>query len=149
MAKPQVFTIGYEGADVDRFLATLEDAGVATLADVRAVALSRKRGFSKSALRDALASQGIGYEHFIRLGTPKEGRQAARAGDGDLMRRIYCDEVLSREEAQEAFRDLEELAASRPVCLLCFERDPAICHRRVLAQQLASRGFEIVDLTVL
>ncbi len=149
MAKPRVFTIGYEGADVDRFLATLKDAGVATLADVRAVALSRKRGFSKSALRDALSGRGFGYEHFIRLGTPKEGRQAARAGDGDLMRRIYCDEVLSTEEAQEAFRDLEELAASRPVCLLCFERDPASCHRRVLAQRLAIRGFEIVDLTVL
>jgi len=72
MAKPRIFTIGYEGADADRFLATLKQEGVATLADVRAVALSRKRGFSKSALRDALAGQGIGYEHFISLGTPKE-----------------------------------------------------------------------------
>jgi uncharacterized protein (DUF488 family) len=149
MARPQVFTIGYEGADVDRFLATLKDAGVATLADVRAVALSRKRGFSKSALRDALAHQGIGYEHFIRLGTPKEGRQAARAGDGDLMRRIYCDEVLATEPAQEAFRELETLAGAQPICLLCFERDPANCHRTVLAQRLAGRGFETVDLTVL
>lgn len=149
MAKPQVFTIGYEGADVDRFLATLKDAGVATLADVRAVALSRKRGFSKSALRDALESQGIGYRHFIQLGTPKEGRQAARAGDGALMRRIYCDEVLATEPAQAAFRDLEALAETQPVCLLCFERDPANCHRRVLAQRLAERGFETVDLTVL
>ena len=149
MARPQVFTIGYEGADVDRFLATLKDAGVATLVDVRAVALSRKRGFSKSALRDALAHQGIGYEHFIKLGTPKEGRQAARAGDGDLMRRIYCDEVLTTETAQAAFRDLEALAGAHPICLLCFERDPANCHRTVLAQRLAERGFETVDLTVL
>jgi uncharacterized protein (DUF488 family) len=149
MAKPQVFTIGYEGADVDRFLTTLKDAGVATLADVRAVALSRKRGFSKSALRDALSNQGIGYEHFIKLGTPKEGRQAARAGDGDLMRRIYCDEVLATEEAQAAFRDLEALAASQPICLLCFERDPANCHRRILAQRLEHLGFKTVDLAVL
>jgi len=149
MAKLQVFTIGYEGADLDRFLATLKGASIETLADVRAVALSRKRGFSKSALRDALSREGIGYEHFIKLGTPKEGRQAARAGDGDLMRRIYCDEVLSTEDAQDAFRDLEALAASRPICLLCFERDPAHCHRRILAQRLASRGFETVDLTVL
>ncbi|PVE24870.1 hypothetical protein DC522_08070 [Microvirga sp. KLBC 81] len=149
MAKPQVFTIGYEGADVDRFLTTLEDAGVETLADVRAVALSRKRGFSKSALRDALATQGIGYEHFIKLGTPKEGRQAARAGDGELMRRIYCDEVLATEEAQAAFRDLETLAAAKPICLLCFERDPANCHRRVLARRLEGLGFETVDLMVL
>jgi uncharacterized protein (DUF488 family) len=149
MAKLQVFTIGYEGADVDRFLTTLKDAGVATLADVRAVALSRKREFSKSALRDALAGQGIGYEHFIRLGTPKEGRQAARAGDGALMRRIYCEEVLTTEPAQEAFRNLEALAQAQPICLLCFERDPENCHRRVLAQRLAERGFEMVDLMVL
>jgi len=149
MAKPQIFTIGYEGADVDRFLTTLKDAGIATLADVRAVALSRKRGFSKSALRDALASQGIGYQHFIRLGTPKEGRQAARAGDGALMRRIYCDEVLAAEPAQDAFRELEALAQSQPICLLCFERDPENCHRRVLTQRMAERGFETVDLTVL
>ncbi len=149
MAKPQVFTIGYEGADADRFLTTLKDAGVETLADVRAVALSRKRGFSKSALRDALAHQGIGYEHFIKLGTPKEGRQAARAGDGELMRRIYCEEVLATEEAQAAFRDLEALAAAKPICLLCFERDPVNCHRRVLSQRLEKLGFETVDLTVL
>jgi uncharacterized protein (DUF488 family) len=146
MAKPQVFTIGYEGADADRFLSTLKEAGVATLADVRAVALSRKRGFSKSALRDSLAGQGIGYRHFITLGTPKEGRQAARAGDPDLMRRIYCDEVLATDPAQEALRDLEALAREQPVCLLCFERDPAHCHRRILAQRLGERGFECVDL---
>ncbi|WP_262272693.1 DUF488 domain-containing protein [Microvirga yunnanensis] len=149
MTKPQVFTVGYEGADVDRFLATLKDAGVSVLADVRAVALSRKRGFSKSALRDALASQDIGYQHFIRLGTPKAGRQAARAGDGELMRRIYCDEVLATGPAQESLRELEALALTRPICLLCFERDPANCHRRVLARHLAEKGFETVDLSVL
>jgi len=144
----RVFTIGYEGADVDRFLATLKDAGVATLADVRAVALSRKRGFSKSALRDVLEGRGIGYRHFRELGTPKEGRQAARVGDGDLMRRIYCQEVLATEQAQRSFEELAGLASGQPVCLLCFERDPANCHRRVLAQRLAERGWETVDLTV-
>ena len=148
MAK-RVFTIGYEGADVDRFLMALKDAGVETLADVRAVALSRKRGFSKSALRDALASQDIGYRHFRELGTPKEGRQAARAGDSALMRRIYCDEVLTSAPAQDAFRELAALAGDQPICLLCFERDPENCHRRVLAQRLAEQGWEIVDLTVL
>jgi uncharacterized protein (DUF488 family) len=148
MAK-RVFTIGYEGADVDRFLMALKDAGVETLADVRAVALSRKRGFSKSALRDALAGQEIGYCHFRELGTPKEGRQAARAGDGALMRRIYCEEVLTSVPAQDAFQELASLAGDQPICLLCFERDPENCHRRVLAQRLAEQGWEIVDLTVL
>jgi uncharacterized protein (DUF488 family) len=144
----QVFTIGYEGAELDRFLAALQDAGVATLADVRAVALSRKRGFSKSALRDALAGRDIGYEHFRALGTPKEGRQAARAGDGELMRRIYCQEVLDTQPAQDAFEELAALAQAKPICLLCFERDPANCHRRILAQRLAARGWQVVDLAV-
>jgi uncharacterized protein (DUF488 family) len=144
----QVFTIGYEGAELDRFLAALQDAGVATLADVRAVALSRKRGFSKSALRDALAGWDIGYEHFRALGTPKEGRQAARAGDGELMRRIYCQEVLDTQPAQDAFEELAALAQAKPICLLCFERDPANCHRRILAQRLAARGWQVVDLAV-
>lgn len=148
MAKPRVFTIGYEGAELDRFLTTLQDAGVATLADVRAVALSRKRGFSKSALRDALAQRNLGYEHFIRLGTPKEGRQAARAGDAALMQRIYCDEVLATPEAQASFEQLADLARQQPICLLCFERDPATCHRRILAERLGKRGMDVVDLTV-
>jgi uncharacterized protein (DUF488 family) len=96
-----------------------------------------------------LPPRDIGYQHFIRLGTPKEGRQGRAGGDGALMRRIYCDEVLATEPAQEAFRDLEALAETQAICLLCFERDPENCHRRVLAHRLAERGFETVDLTVL
>ena len=147
MGKPQVFTIGYEGAEVDRFLTTLKDAGVATLTDVRAVAGSRKRGFAKKALREELETVGIGYRHFIQLGTPKAGRQAARAGDGGLMHRIYCDEVLATKPAQDALEELAVLAETQPICLMCFERDPANCHRRILAELLAKRGMEIVDLT--
>jgi uncharacterized protein (DUF488 family) len=145
---PDLFTIGYEGADVERFLTVLKDSGVSVLADVRAVALSRKRGFSKNALREALERDDLGYRHFIELGTPKSGRQAARAGDAATMTRIYCDEVLAGEPAMAALDSLADLAASRPVCLMCFERDPAICHRRLLAERLAARGFRIVDLFV-
>ena len=119
---------------------------MAVLADVRAVANSRKRGFSKGALKAGLAEAGLGYEHFRSLGTPKSGREAARAHDAGLMRRIYCEEVLDTADGGLALDALAELAAERPVCLLCFERDPARCHRRVLAERLAPRGFEAVDL---
>jgi uncharacterized protein (DUF488 family) len=141
----KVFTIGYEGASPDRFLAALQEAGVAVVADVRAVALSRKRGFSKNQLRDDLAAGGVAYRHFIDLGTPKAGREAARAGDAPTMRRIFCEQ-LDTAGAQAALDDLAALAAEQPVCLLCFERDPAFCHRRILAERLAPRGFEAVDL---
>ncbi len=143
---PTIYTIGYEGSDPERFAAALRSAGVATLADVRAIALSRKRGFSKSALRDGLAAAGIGYAHLRALGTPKAGREAARADDAALMRRIYCDEVLDTGAGAAALDALATLAAGEPVCLLCFERDPARCHRRVLGERLAERGFAIVDL---
>ncbi len=145
---PDIFTIGYEGADPDRFLAALKGAGVAVLADVRAVALSRKRGFSKNALRENLEREGLGYRHYIALGTPKPGREAARAGDAETLRRIYCDEVLTTEAAGAAMDEVTELARTQPVCLLCFERDPAFCHRRLLAERLAERGLTAVDLFV-
>ncbi len=145
---PDIFTIGYEGADPDRFLAALKGAWVAVLADVRAVALSRKRGFSKGALRESLEREGLGYRHFRDLGTPKPGREAARAGDAATLRRIYCDEVLAAGAAGAALDELADLAHSRPVCLLCFERDPALCHRRLLAERLAGRGLTAVDLFV-
>jgi uncharacterized protein (DUF488 family) len=140
-----VYTIGYEGADQDRFIAALQGAGVAVLADVRAVALSRKRGFSKGSLRQRLSEERIGYRHFVDLGTPKPGREAARAGDAGLMRRIFCEQ-LATAGAQTAFEELATLASEQPVCLLCFERDPAMCHRRIVAERLAERGLETVDL---
>ncbi|HEX8165852.1 MAG TPA: DUF488 domain-containing protein [Beijerinckiaceae bacterium] len=146
--KKTLYTIGYEGADVDRFLATVADAGVATVADVRAVALSRKKGFSKNQLRDNLAEREIGYRHFIDLGTPKAGREAARAGATARMHEIFCEQ-LATEAAQAQLEQLAELAAKEPVCLLCFERDPAQCHRRIIAERLAKRGFETVDLLVI
>ena len=140
-----VYTIGYEGADQDRFVAALQAAGVAVLADVRAVALSRKRGFSKGSLRQRLSEERIGYRHFVDLGTPKPGREAARAGDAGLMRKIFCEQ-LATAGAQTAFEELASLAAEQPVCLLCFERDPAMCHRRIVAERLAERGLTTVDL---
>ena len=141
-----LFTIGYEGLDSERLIAALRDAQVGTLADVRAVANSRKRGFSKNALRTSLEDAGIGYAHARSLGTPKAGRQAARADDAALMRRIYCEEVLDTADGGLALDELCTLADRTPICLLCFEREPAHCHRRVLAERMQARGFTTVDL---
>jgi uncharacterized protein (DUF488 family) len=142
----KVFTIGYEGLDPERLFAALRAAEVSTLADVRAVANSRKRGFSKTALHAGLEQAGFGYAHLRTLGTPKAGREAARAHDAGLMRRIYCEEVLETAEGRNAFDELIVLASRVPTCLLCFERDPDRCHRRVLTERLAAQGFAAVDL---
>lgn len=124
----RIFTIGYENATVDEFLAALTRAGVQQVADIRAVAASRRPGFAKSALAANLASVGIGYRHFRALGTPKEGRDAAKKGDRATLERVYAGQ-LELPEAQAEAEMLKAMAAEKPTALLCFERDPAMCHR--------------------
>nr|WP_148227534.1 DUF488 domain-containing protein [Fulvimarina pelagi] len=131
-------TIGYEGAYIDEFVDTLKEAGVTLLADVRAVAVSRKPGFSKNRLRERLAAEGIDYVHHVELGDPKPGREAARAGKFDLFRSIY-GQHLSEARAQEALHRLERSVDGAAVCLLCFERDPLTCHRAIVANTLQDR----------
>lgn len=129
-------TIGYENATVPRFLETLKEAGVDLLVDVRAVASSRKPGYAKSKLAENVGSVGIEYLHLRGLGTPADGRAAARAGRHEEMHAIFR-EHLETSEAQDDLERLAELVrAGRHVCLLCLEADPAHCHRTLVAQAL-------------
>lgn len=141
-----VFTVGYEGTDIDRFIRTLKAVGIKRLADVRAVAVSRKAGFSKTKLASRLTDEGIEYVHFVALGDPKPGREAARAGEYDLFRAIYGAHIETS-AAQQALRDLVDFTQTAPTCLLCFERDPATCHRTIVAHEvIGETGFEIFNL---
>src|SRR5690242_19284792 len=132
----RIFTIGYEGATVPEFLSALQEAEVERVIDVRALPLSRRPGFSKSSLRGALEEAGIDYLHLRALGTPAEGRAAARAGRHDALRRIY-DGQLATLEAQKELADLAALVVSgRRLCLLCYERQPQACHRSLIGERL-------------
>lgn len=145
-ADETLFTIGYEAKTFAEFSDELTRAGVARVIDVRAVAASRRPGFSKTALAGSLAEAGIGYLHLRALGTPKDGRDAARRGDTARMREIYAGQ-LELPEALAAFEQMRAAAAERPSALLCFERDAPQCHRAVLAERLAADGgFVIIDL---
>ncbi len=140
-------TIGYEGATLDAVVAALRQAGVGTLVDVRAVARSRRPGFAKTRLAAGLAAGGIGYVHLRGLGTPAEGRAAAKAGDVEGMRGIFRDHLAT----PEAQADLHALAgrveAGERVALLCFEADAAECHRRLVAEALGRLvPVEVTDL---
>jgi uncharacterized protein (DUF488 family) len=136
---PTLATIGYESTAVPEFLRTLRDAGVELLVDVRAVASSRRAGFAKTALAANLASVGIEYLHLRGLGTPKEGRVAARAGRHDEMHAIFR-EHLATDAAQADLAVLADIVASgRRACLLCLEADPTHCHRSLVADALARR----------
>ena len=140
----RIFTIGYEGTTVPEFIAALKTAGVERVIDVRALPLSRRPGFSKSALRAALADAGIEYVHLKALGTPAEGRAAARAGRHADLERIYAGQ-LELPEAIAQSAQMLDLAREKPSALLCMERDPKHCHRTLLLDAVAE-GAEVVDL---
>lgn len=145
MAARKVFTIGYEQSRPEAVLRALNKAKVQILVDIRAVAASRKPGFSKRQLSAALDEAGIVYLHLQKLGTPAEGRTAARAGRMEAMWRIY-DKHLKTHDAIEAMDELLAIIESgKRVCLLCFERDPAHCHRSRISEIVHERTGAAVD----
>ena len=140
-----LFTIGYQEAKPDAVLGELKRAKIDLLVDIRAVAASRRPGFSKRQLAAALDEAGIAYIHLQKLGTPAEGRQAARAGDFEALWRIY-DKHIKTPEAQAALGELLALIKSgKRVCLLCYERDPNECHRSRIAALVKKRTRVKVD----
>lgn len=131
-------TIGYERASLPDFIATLKLAQIDTLVDVRERAQSRRPGFSKNALKEALRQADIDYLHLPQLGDPKDGREAARAGNMVLFLKIY-KAVINGAVAREALEQLEKLASEKKICLMCFERDQKECHRKIIADDLEGR----------
>ena len=142
----RIFTLGYEATTVPEVIAALGKAGVERVIDVRALPLSRRPGFSKTPLSAALAEAGIDYVHLKALGTPAEGRSAARAGRHADLERIYAGQ-LELPEAMAQSAQMLELAKEKPSALLCMEREPAHCHRTLLLEAVASDA-EVIDLYV-
>jgi uncharacterized protein (DUF488 family) len=146
-AKPKLFTIGYEKAKPAAVLAELKRAKVKLLVDTRAVAASRKPGFSKRQLAASLDEEGIGYLHLQKLGTPDEGRQAARAGKLDTLWRIYAKHLKTKGAIDEMAELVSIVKSGQTVCLLCFERDKDCCHRTRIAEVVHERtGASVIDL---
>lgn len=128
-------TIGYEKADLDHFVGTLQAAGIDILIDIRDRAQSRRKGFSKTALSNKLEEFGISYVHFRELGDPKAGREAARAGNYVLFEQIF-GEVMKSEGARTSLDKITIMAKENSVCLLCYERDHKECHRKIVSDHL-------------
>lgn len=140
----RIFTIGYEGTTQAELVAALAQAGVTLLADIRAVPLSRRPGFSKNILANGLREAGIDYVGLKALGTPALGREAARRGDHATLARVYAGQLELPEAMAEGAR-LRDLAAGQPTVLLCFERDPGGCHRSLLIDAIMPEA-EVVHL---
>ncbi len=144
-ARP-LFTIGYERDTLEGVIGRLRNAGVAVVVDVRAVAASRRPGFSKTMLGESLREAGVDYVHLRPLGTPKAGREAARAGKTEVMREIF-EAHLDEPEAVAALAEATRIAEARPAALLCFEAEACRCHRVIVAGEIRQRlGCEVIDL---
>lgn len=144
----ELMTIGYEGTTSAEVLSLLRRSNVQLLIDVRAIASSRKPGFSKTLLAAGLQAEGIGYLHLQGLGTPKEGRQAVRAGQPQKMKAIFAEHMKS-DRSQAELAHAVQLARTQRCCLLCFERDHTTCHRSILAEAIHSAtGQPVAHLTV-
>jgi len=139
-------TIGYESATQADVIERLKTAGVEVLIDVRAVAASRRAGFSKTLLAASLNEAGIGYVHLRQLGTPKPGRDAARKGRIAEMHAIFEDH-MAEPAAQLELAKATEIVREKKTALLCYEADHAVCHRAILADRIRDElGCEIEPL---
>jgi len=141
---PALFTIGYQQAAQGDLITLLKEHDIALLADIRARAQSRKPGFSKSNLAASVEEAGIAYRHFPAVGTPPEGRAAARAGDRETLRQVYAGQ-LELPEALAAMAELRALALEQRTCLLCYCRDASKCHRHLLVKEIFE-DFAVTDL---
>lgn len=146
MPRTTFFTIGYEFVTQVELIAALEAHGVRQLIDTRDVANSRRAGFSKKLLAASLDEADIGYIHLRRLGTPKAGREANRAGRMQDFWAIY-ERAFQEPEAQLALLEAEELCRMSPTALLCFCGDASHCHRDRIARALEEKGLKRQDIS--
>ena len=141
----KMFTIGYEGADVEQLVATLLALKVTVLADVRELPLSRKKGLSKNSLMNRLAEEGITYIHYRTLGDPKPGRDAAKSGDFETFERIFHGH-MAKADTKAAIAELLEVASRELTCMMCFERCAKHCRRSIIADECVDAGFEVFNV---
>jgi uncharacterized protein (DUF488 family) len=145
----ELYTIGYEGLSQDSFLALLQRYEISVVADVRRMPLSRKKGFSKSSLFQSLSEQHIEYLNYRELGTSKEMRcELKETGDYPT---IFSEFKKSIADKNEPLDDIYSMVCSgKKVALLCYERQPQICHRKIVAETIKERdgnGLKIKHLT--
>jgi uncharacterized protein (DUF488 family) len=135
-----VFTVGYEGRSVDDFVSLLRARRIDRVIDVRALPLSRRRGFSKTKLSEALAGAGIEYVHLRIAGNPYRNQRA----NVKQCLALYRGHL---ERSPEVIASVLEATHGYRAALLCVERDACNCHRSVLASKLAQQAHvEIADL---
>lgn len=143
----RIYSVGYEGFTQRGFVEAMSQSKVDVVVDVRLNAMSRKAGFSKRGLSEALERAGIEYIHEPKLGNPADNRDSFRIGDGSVGRRRI--EQMLANGSGEALARVADLARSRRLALLCVEREPARCHRAVITDAIRALEPELKVLSVL
>ncbi len=142
-----LYTIGYEGLTLKQFVKKMEDNCVQIVVDVRELPLSRKPGFSKTKLSEALAKAGIQYESIRALGSPRELRHEFReTKDWSSFSSRF---LMHLKDQTDVLERLANQAYEKPMCLLCFEHDSSVCHRSIVARktiEIANNGLEVIHL---
>ncbi len=128
--------MGYEGRTLDEFVAALVEAGVRRVIDVRELPLSRRKGFSKTKLNDALADAGIEYVHLRAAGNPFRDLRK----NIERCLRMYRGYI---EGQPEVIDELDRLTVGGTTALLCVEADPESCHRSILVEEMTNAGLAL------
>ncbi len=143
-----IATIGYEKTTLESFIQTLVVNEIDVLIDIRDRAQSRKKGFSKTSLSEAIREAGLEYVHFRALGDPKEGREAARAGQYSKFHSIF-NKVMNSSVAKEALLEVGNIAEQKRICLMCYEKDHRFCHRKIVSDYSTTKtGIDVIHLEV-
>lgn len=143
--KPELFTVGYEGATIDSFIDILQANKIKCIIDVRALPLSRKPGFSKTQLARRLNRVDIHYIHLAELGTPKDIRdKLKRTRDySTFLRKMDKYLACKRDAIEQAYNHV----ISSRCCLMCFERLVDQCHRKVVAEKIKATNGDGLQIT--
>ena len=133
----KLLTIGYEGRDIEEFVSRLKRHRVDRLIDIREIPASRKKGFSKNALKDRLEGEGMEYVHIRELGSPRKIRNKLREDwNYDYFFRKF-DEYLAGNS--HLIEQVYTFLSTGVNCLMCFEREPNKCHRQSVAREIKVR----------
>jgi uncharacterized protein (DUF488 family) len=147
MKKAKLFTIGYEGRDINNLVSNLKKFNITRLIDVREIPISRKKGFSKSQLMETLESADIEYVHIKQLGSPSSLRHQLE--DDHDYAKFFSAYTNYLEAKHDLLMQLNDEISDKTSCLMCFERLQQHCHRSIVANKLKEynkNNLEIIHI---
>lgn len=142
-----LYTVGHSTRTRAQLLDVLRPEHITVVADVRSFPGSRRHPqFNRENLRQWLPEADIGYMHIPALGGRRKPKSDSRnTGWHEPAFRGYADYMTTSEFAA-GFRELEALAHTSRTAIMCSEAVWWRCHRRLIADALMAKGWEVEHL---